>query len=121
MRFTLISACAAMLILAGCSKHAAPTPTMAEPEAPPAAAPVKDDSLMAAGIEDLNRKVAQQQYEAAVGALVSMSQLPKSPEQEAQFRARLRETETALLQRAAQGDVAARQSAQALGQMMTGR
>ena len=77
--------------------------------------------MVAGALDELNRKIQQQQYDAAVGALVSMSQLPKSDAQEAQFRARLRETETALNKKAQQGDPAAQQSVQMLGRMMTGR
>jgi len=115
---------AAIMLVAGCSKKAAPQPEAAaaagaDTKAP--AAPAGDNPMMADGLEQLNKQVQQQQYEAAVGALVSMAQMPKSDKQEAQFRARLRETETALLQRAQQGDASAQQSAQMLGRMMTGR
>jgi TolA-binding protein len=122
MRIVLFALVAATALV-GCSKKAVPEPetvaTGTEAKAP--AVPVGDNPMMADGLEQLNKQVQQQQYEAAVGALVSMSQMPKSDKQEAQFRARLRETETALLQKAQQGDVAAQQSAQMLGRMMTGR
>ena len=77
--------------------------------------------MLAAELEALNRQVQQKEYEAAVGALLSMSQMPKSDKQEAMYRARLRETETELLKKAQAGDPAAQQSAQMLGRMMTGR
>jgi len=123
MRITLLALVAALLA-GGCSKKAAQaTQAGAAPvgDSKAPAVPAGDNPMMADGLEQLNKQFQQQQYEAAVGALVSMSQLPKSDKQEAQFRARLRETETALLQRAQQGDAAAQQSAQMLGRMMTGR
>jgi PBP1b-binding outer membrane lipoprotein LpoB len=124
MRFTFIAALAAATLLSGCSKKTAPAPeasaaTEADTKAAPAAS--QENPMIAAALEDLNRKLEQQQYDAAVGALLSMQQMPKSDTQEAQFRARLRDTEGALLKRAQQGDVAAQQSAQMLGRMITGR
>ena len=82
---------------------------------------MQDNPMLAAELEALNRQVQQKQYDAAVGALLSMSQMPKSEKQEAMYRARLRETETELLKKAQTGDPAAAQSAQMLGRMMTGR
>jgi hypothetical protein len=123
MRISLFALVAAVMLVAACSKKAVPQPEAAA-AAPDAKVPVAanvDNPMMADGLEQLNKQVQQQQYEAAVGALVSMSQMPKSDKQEAQFRARLRETETALLQKAQQGDASAQQSAQMLGRMMTGR
>src|SRR5689334_4885268 len=106
MRILLLALVPALLV-AGCSKKAASQPeaaAVAGADAKAPAAPVGDNPMMTDGLEQLNKQVQQQQYEAAVGALMSMSQMPKSDKQEAQFRARLRETETALLQRAQQGD-----------------
>ena len=124
MRRTLFLLLAAATLGFGCSKKAA-APEVAETAAEggkPAAAPAAaDNPMVASGLDELNRKVQQQQYEAAVGSIVAMSQLPKSEAQEAQFRARLRETEAALLRKAQQGDPAAQQSADMLGRMMTGR
>jgi TolA-binding protein len=122
MRFTSLALLAATLFF-GCSKKSAPQPedTTTAPAPSAAAVSKEDNAMIAAAMDDLNRKVQQQQYEAAVGALVTLSQMPKSDAQAAQFRARLRETETALNQRAVQGDAAAQQSAQMLGRMMTGR
>jgi len=123
MRFTSLSLVVATVLTFGCSKKGGAEP-QAEAAADAGAAPAaagKDDPMIAAGLEDLKAKLQQQQYDAAVGSLVAMSQLPKSDAQAAQYRARLRETETALLQRAQNGDAAARQSAQMLGRMMTGR
>ena len=109
-------------ILCGCSKHAAPEPTVgtAVPDAP-APAPAQENPMMAAQLEALDRQVQQKQYDAAVGALVTMSQMPKSEKQEAMYRARLRETETELIKKAQAGDQAAAASAEMLGRMMTGR
>ena len=121
MRRTSLALLAAASLLFGCSKKSAPQPEAAT-AVPTVAAPSKeDDAMIAAALEDLNRKIQQQQYDAAVGSLVTLSRMPKSDAEEAKFRARLRETETALNQRAVQGDVAAQQSAQMLGRMMTGR
>lgn len=125
MRTTFITLIVAAGFAFGCSKNAAPGPEAAaaasggESKAP--AVSKDDNAMIAASLADLNMKVQQQQYEAAVGALVGMSQMPKSDAQEAQFRARLRETELALLKKAQAGDPAAQQSAQMLGRMMTGR
>lgn len=123
MRATLIALGAVTVLTFGCSKKAAPEPeaAAADPEAAAPVAPTQDNAMVAASLEELNRKIEQQQYEAAVGALVTMSQMPKSPAQEAQFTARLRETETALIRKAQQGDPAAQQSVEMLGRMMTGR
>lgn len=124
MRYPFISLIAAsVLAFVGCSKKAAAEPEVqaATETGAKSAGGSPESQLIAANLEELNRMVAQQQYDAAVGSLVAMSQLPKSPAQEAQYRARLRQTETALLQKAQAGDVAARQSAQMLGRMMTGR
>jgi PBP1b-binding outer membrane lipoprotein LpoB len=122
MRLTSLTLLAAASLLFGCSKKSAPQPEATTATAPTAAVPSKEDNAMiAAALEDLNRKIQQQQYDAAVGSLVTLSRMPKSDAEEAKFRARLRETETALNQRAVQGDPAAQQSAQMLGRMITGR
>ena len=124
MRVTLIALIAVATLVGGCSKKSAPAPEAAaapEPTAKGPATPAQDNPMVASALDDLNNKVKQQQYDAAVGSLVAMSQLPKSDAQEAQYRARLRETEGALLQKAQQGDAAAQQSVQMLGRMMTGR
>lgn len=123
MRLTLLPLVVATALSFGCSKKSGAVQEVdaAADAASAPAAVTKDDPMIAAGLEDLKAKLQQQQYDAAVGSLVAMSQLPKSDAQAAQYRARLRETETALLQRAQSGDVAAQQSAQMLGRMMTGR
>lgn len=125
MRLTFIAMVAAATLGLGCSKKAAPAPEAADASGTmtgkSATAPMQDNPMIAASLDDLNRKVQQQQYDAAVGNLVALSQMPKSDAQEAQYRARLRETETALLTRAQKGDIAAKQSAEMLGHMMTGR
>jgi hypothetical protein len=122
MRHLLFSLAAGIALLTfGCSKKAAPEPVAEAPSKTGADRSGQENPMIAAGLEDLNLKIQQQQYDAAVGSLVAMSQLPKSPAQEAQYRARLRQTETALLQKAQGGDVAAQQSVQMLGRMMTGR
>lgn len=124
MRITLISLLAATAVgLGGCSKNSVPD-TAAAATVPEVKAPEpskEQDAMMAAALEDLNRKVQQQQYDAAVGALVSMGPMPKTEAQEAQYLAKLRQTETELNKRAVNGDPAAAQSVQMLGRMMTGR
>ncbi len=122
MRVSLMALVAA-LSLAACSKKAAPQQeaATAEPTAKTPKTSAEDNAFIAAELDDLNNKVKQQQYDAAVGALVGMAQMPKSDAQQAVFRARLRETQDALLQKAQQGDPAAQQSVQMLGRMMTGR
>jgi hypothetical protein len=111
------------MLVAGCSKKSA-----AQPEATAAAevgskgpGTSGDNPMIADSLEQLNKQIQQQQYDAAVGALVSMAQMPKSEKQQAQFLARMKQTETALLEKAQHGDAAAQQSAQMLGRMMTGR
>lgn len=124
MKGLLIALLAVAGLGLGCSKKAAPAPEVAaapEPGGKTAAPTGMDNPMVASALDDVNQKVKQQQYDAAVGSLVAMSQLPKSDSQEAQFRARLRETEGALLKKAQQGDPAAQQSAAMLGRMMTGR
>ena len=124
MRITFLTILAGAVLAVGCSKKSAPQPqaaASAEADNKAAAAPMQDNPMIASGLDELNKKVQQQQYDAAVGSLVSMAQMPKSDAQEAQFRARLRETEGALLKRAQAGDQNAQQSAQMLGRMMTGR
>jgi len=118
---TTISFLGGAAFLSGCSKNAAPEPTVGTPAVAAEAAPLPDNPMIAAELEALNRQVQQRQYEAAVGALMTLSQMPKSDKQEAMYRARLRETETELLKQAQAGDQAAAQSAQMLGRMMTGR
>jgi len=122
MRCILISFATAGLLAFGCTKKGGAEP-VAEVSAEPAptSGSGSESQLVTANLEELNRMVAQQQYDAAVGSLVAMSQLPKSPAQQAQYTAKLRQTETALLQKAQAGDAAAQQSAQMLGRMMTGR
>jgi len=122
MRITSFVLITGIAVCAGCSKHAAPQPTGAAPDVPATAgAPMQDNALIAAELEALNRQVQQKEYDAAVGALLTMSQMPKSEKQEAIYRARLRETETELLKKAQAGDAAAAQNVQMLGRMMTGR
>jgi PBP1b-binding outer membrane lipoprotein LpoB len=124
MRIAFIALFAAATLMSGCSKKTAPAPeASAATEVDTKAAPAtsQENPMIAAALDDVNRKIQQQQYDAAVGALVTMQQMPKSETQEAQFRARLRDTEGALLKKAQQGDVAAQQSAQMLGRMITGR
>src|ERR1051326_2671428 len=112
MRVTFVTVVVVAIFSFGCSKKTV-TPTTAvasETLAKTSTDASKDNPMITEGLEELNRKVQQQQYDAAVGSLVSLSQMPKSDKQQAQFMARLRETETALLQKAQQGDVAAQQS-----------
>jgi PBP1b-binding outer membrane lipoprotein LpoB len=124
MRITFLTLIATTLLLGGCSKKAASQPEAAAApgsDAKATTAPAFENPMIADGLEQLNKQIQQQQYDAAVGALVSMSQMPKSDKQQAQFMAKMKETETALLQKAQHGDAAAQQSAQMLGRMMTGR
>src|SRR5688500_6937658 len=123
MRITLVALLASATLLCGCSKDSVPeteaAATVPEIKAP---APSKEpDARMAAALADLNRKVQQQQYDAAVGALITMGQMPKTEAQEAQYKAKLRQTELELNKRAVAGDPAAQASAQMLGRVMTGR
>jgi hypothetical protein len=124
MRVILIALFVVCGLMCGCSKKTAPQPeatATSESDPKALAKPTGDNPMITDGLEQLNKQIQQQQYDAAVGALVSMSQMPKSDKQQAQFIARMHETETALLKRAQQGDAAAQQSAQMLGRMMTGR
>jgi hypothetical protein len=124
MRVSLIALVAATALTFGCSKKSALTPVAADPAVDAAAAaapPIEDNPMIAAGLDELTQKVKQQQYEAAVGSIVAMSDMPKSDKQQALYTARLRQTQDALAARAAQGDQAAQQNLQMLGRMMTGR
>ena len=122
MRITLIALFAAATLIAGCSKKSAPEPEAAAvPETKAAPVSKEQDAMMAAALDDLNRKVQQQQYDAAVGALITMGQMPKTEAQEAQYKAKLRQTELELNKRAVAGDPAAQASVQMLGRVMTGR
>lgn len=123
MRITLVALLASATLLCGCSKNSVPETEAAAavPETKGPAPSKEQDAMMAAALEDLNRKVQQQQYDAAVGALITMGQMPKTEAQEAQYLAKLRQTELELNKRAVAGDPAAQASAQMLGRVMTGR
>ena len=123
MRNTLAALLASATLLCGCSKNSVPETEAAAavPETKAPAPSKEQDAMMAAALEDLNRKVQQQQYDAAVGALVTMGQMPKTEAQEAEYLAKLRQTELELNKRAVAGDAAAQASVKMLGRMMTGR
>jgi hypothetical protein len=80
-----------------------------------------DNPVMKASLEDINKKIEQQQYDAAVGALLSMNGMPKTDAEQNAYMNQVRLANTALSQRAAAGDQSARASQQMLGRFLMGR
>ncbi len=124
MKLLIIAMASVIGLAVGCSKKGGVGPEAAAGGAADGNAPTVadgDNPMLAAGLDELNQKVKQQEYEAAVGSLVGMAHMPKSDKQQALFNARMRETQDALLRKAQNGDQAAQQSVQMLGRMVTGR
>jgi len=111
----------ALASLVGCSKKeaaAAAEPVSAKADAK---GPVIDNAILDAELAELAKKIQAQQYDAAVGSLLTLKDVPKSEKEQAQFQGQLRDTAKGLAEKAAQGDQNARASYQMLGRMMMGR
>lgn len=74
-----------------------------------------------ADLAAINKNLDAHQYDAAVGSLVGLKQLPKTDAEQKAYDKKLHETSDALSQRASQGDEQAAQSYHVLGRFMTGR
>jgi hypothetical protein len=108
-------------LLTACGKKEMPPPQAEATPTASAAAPISPDPMVTASLDDLEKKIQAQQYEAAVGALVALNGMPKNDKQRADFNKRLSDVNSALIEKAAQGDQQAMQSQLMLGRMLKGR
>lgn len=109
-------------LLAGCSKKAADanaTPASNSTEKTPASPQMS--AMVTEGLADISKKIEAKQYEAAIGGLVSLKDMPKTPKEEDAYNQRVRDTWVLLRERADKGDAAAMAHQQMLGRIMTGR
>jgi hypothetical protein len=112
----------ATALLAGCGKKAASQPQADATAASTAPVPTTlPDAAVQGSLEDIEKKVQAQQYEAAVGALVALNGMPKTDKQRNDYTRQLRNVNDVLLQKAAQGDQQAMQTQLMLGRMLKGR
>jgi hypothetical protein len=74
-----------------------------------------------ADLASVNKNLDAHQYDAAVGSLVGLKQIPKTEAEQKAYEKKLHEASDALSQRASQGDEQAAQSYHVLGRFMTGR
>jgi hypothetical protein len=116
----VLSALIAVTLLVGCGKKAASQPQAETVSTAPAQAAVPEAAVQAS-LDDIEKKIQAQQFEAAVGALVAMNGFPKNDKQRNEYTKQLRDVNSALLERAAQGDQQAMQSQMMLGRMLKGR
>jgi hypothetical protein len=117
----VLSLCVALgAILTGCSKSGTAKIDM-EAEVKANKIEAGGDPVMQASLEDVNKKLEAQQYDAAVGALVALNGMPKSEAQQNAYMNQIRLANTELAQRAAAGDQQARASQQMLGKFLMGR
>jgi hypothetical protein len=79
------------------------------------------DPVMQASLEDINKKLEAQQFDAAVGALVALNGMSKTEAQQNAYMNQVRLANTELAQRAQAGDQQARASQQLLGRFLMGR
>lgn len=117
MRFILIGVLGCFLFV-GCSKKEAAAPEASVEKESKATAV---EPMIEASLQDVSQKIANQQYDAAVGSLVAVGSLPKSDEQQTAYMRQVREVNNALAQKVAQGDQKAWESQQMLNRMMIGR
>lgn len=85
------------------------------------AAPTMPAAALEASYQDVSKKMEAKQYEAAVGALVSLNGVPKDAQQQGDFRNQMQQMNMELERRAAEGDQNARASREMLGRFMLGR
>jgi hypothetical protein len=117
MRFILVALLGGFLLV-GCSKKEAAAPEVSESTESKAAAA---EPMIEASLEDVTQKIANQQYDAAVGSLVAVGSIPKSDAQQTAYMRQVREVNNALAEKVAQGDQKAWESQQMLNRMMIGR
>jgi uncharacterized lipoprotein YajG len=117
----VLGALLAVALLAGCGKKAASQPQAQADSTAPAAAMAVPDAAVQASLDDVQKKLQAQQYEAAVGSLVALNGLPKTDKQRNEYTQQLRSANDVLLQKASQGDQQALQSQLILGRMLKGR
>jgi hypothetical protein len=114
----IVALTAIAAVLCGCSKKSGGSAEVAteEPAAKPTAAQAQPNPTMDAGLSDISKKMQAQEYEAAVGSLLSlrMMQAQASEKDQAAFARQFDKTMDALSQRAAQGDQRAAQAQQML-------
>lgn len=123
MKPKLIFGIAVILLAVGCSKSVDPSAGMAEVKAPPPPTKGADqvNPMMNSGLSDIDKKLDANQYEAAVGSLVSLKDMRMTPKDDEAFQRRLTSTLQVLSERAAAGDERAREAQRMLGHMITGR
>jgi hypothetical protein len=129
LRLTITVLAAGLILCQGCSKKSAPSPEAAAPDetaqaaaakTAKAAAPV-DNAMVEAALKELEQKLQAQNYDAAVGSLLTLKDFPKSSKEQEQYQRQLQNTVDALAKRASQGDPSAKASQEMLGRFMTGR
>jgi hypothetical protein len=109
-------------ILVGCSKKTAQSPAAdATDKSPHRAVSPQFSAMVDEGLADVSKKLEAKQYEAAVGGLITLKDLPKTDKEQDAYNQRVRATWDVLRDRAAQGDQGAQANQQMLGRIMTGR
>lgn len=118
---SLITIAAFGLFAAACSKKSDAEPEATAAAAPAGApAPVPPNPQLNTAIGSISKDVQAQNFDSAITKLTEMKDIPKTPEEESEYRARLIETQNALAEKA-RTDEAARRQYQNLGRMMMGR
>jgi hypothetical protein len=122
MRMYFLALVCGALLGGGCSKKTSTSAGDSGDGVKGEAAAVQQPSpIVAASLEDVSKKIESREYEKAVGSLMELKEFPKSPEEQAQFQSQVQQTWNGLSQKAAAGDPQAREAAQMLGRVMTGR
>jgi hypothetical protein len=87
----------------GCSRKEANLPEVEIPEGAKTA-PTAPDPIIAAGLEDVSKKLSAQQYEAAVGGIAALSSMPKNDAQHDAYMNQLRQMDAMISKRISEGD-----------------
>jgi hypothetical protein len=122
--FLLLTA-VATLLLGGCSKKSATAagdvPVEERKPVGKAAPATETNPIIEAGLQDLNAKVKAGDFEAAIGALVTLKGFPKSEKEQEAYRMQYRAVQEELSRKAAEGDERAKMSRDMLMRMIKGR
>jgi hypothetical protein len=114
---SLIVALIVFLGLAGCNKK----PVAEDANLVDKSTPRTPSPQIKADLEGVNKNLEARQYDAAVGSLIGLNQMPKTDAEQRAYQKQLHDTTDALNQKAAQGDEKAAQSVRVLGRFITGR